>query len=72
MSLRGKDNAAPTVRARKSLRPAISNDKVVMANKVSAKVIPGSRCMEVKNPTSARCWICTPLGLPVEPDVYNT
>ena len=50
----------------------MSNDSVVMANNVSSAVIPSSRCIEVRKLTSALCWICTPLGLPVEPEVYNT
>ena len=50
----------------------MSNDNVVMASKESFAVIPGSRCIEARKLTSARCGICTPLGLPVEPEVYNT
>ena len=35
-------------------------------------VIPGCFCMLSKKFTRLKCLICTPFGLPVDPDVYNT
>src|SRR5579862_8639584 len=63
---------APDVKGRKSSRPAISKDSVVTASSTSVGRIPGSRRMELKKLTTARCWIWTPLGRPVDPEVKMT
>ena len=44
-------------------------DSVVTARKVSSSRSPGSRAIESRKLTNARCGISTPFGLPVEPDV---
>ena len=60
---------APTASGRKISSPAMSNDRVVTARRVSSLVSPGSRAIETRKLTTARWGTDTPLGLPVEPEV---
>ena len=60
---------APVISGRYSSSPAMSNDSVVTATRTSSAPSPGVFCIVARKLTSARCWICTPLGLPVEPEV---
>ena len=50
----------------------MSKDIVVTANKVSRDVIPGHLRIALRKLITGRCSICTPLGLPVEPEVKIT
>ena len=63
---------APTVSGRKNSRAAMSNDGVASDSSVSPASQPGSRCIETRKLTSARCEMSTPLGSPVDPEVYST
>ena len=63
---------APTVSGSISSSNAISNDSVVIAHSVSSARRPGSRAIEARKLTAARCGMRTPLGRPVEPDVKIT
>src|ERR1700678_2281199 len=63
---------APLTSGRYSSKPEMSNDKVVTASNVSSAPIPGCRCMLIRKFTRLRCVIRTPLGLPVDPEVYST
>ena len=61
---------APTLSGRNSSRPAISKETVVTASSTSLALMPGSRAMEVRKFTTARCVTSTPFGCPVDPEVY--
>jgi hypothetical protein len=50
----------------------MSNDSVVSAGTTSPSPSPGRAAMARRKFTTARCGSPTPLGLPVEPDVYST
>ncbi len=63
---------APHSNGRYSSSPAISNDSVVTATRTSSALRPGFSRMLVRKFTRLRCSISTPLGLPVDPDVYST
>ena len=60
---------APTLSGRNTSSAAISNDKVVTESSTSCSTSPGSRRIDVKKLTTARCGICTPLDFPVDPEV---
>src|ERR1041384_2380810 len=60
---------APTVSGNISSNAAMSNDKVVIASKVSLDESPGWRFIEQRKLTTARCGNWTPFGFPVEPEV---
>ena len=47
----------------------MSNDSVVTASRQSASLIGSSRRMDQSRFVSAAWVTCTPLGLPVEPEV---
>jgi hypothetical protein len=63
---------APTIRGRNSSSPAMSKDRVVTDTRMSWSVSPGLCRMEMRKFTTARWGICTPLGRPVDPEVYMT
>jgi hypothetical protein len=58
---------APTISGRNTSSTEMSKAMVVTASSESLWVSPGSAAMLVKKFTTAPCWTCTPLGLPVEP-----
>ncbi len=49
----------------------MSKVTVVTAAITSRPVRPGSRPIEVRKLTIARCGTATPFGVPVEPEVYS-
>ena len=63
---------APTVKGKNSSSTEISKDVVVTATSVSSVLRPGSRAILDKKLTTQLCGTMTPLGRPVEPEVYNT
>jgi len=68
-SLEAITTLAPTLSGRYSSSPAISNDRVVTASRVSRPLIPGCSIIVYRKLTTLACVICTPFGLPVEPEV---
>lgn len=63
---------APLTKGKYSSSPAMSKEKVVTASSRSELEMPSCCCMDARKFTSERCSISTPLGFPVEPDVYRT
>ncbi|VFM95173.1 MAG: hypothetical protein BECKG1743D_GA0114223_100222 [Candidatus Kentron sp. G] len=59
---------APTVNGPKISSPAISNEMVVTASRISSPARPGRRAMAVRKFTREPWVISTPFGLPVEPE----
>ncbi|MFT3764373.1 MAG: hypothetical protein QM820_02450 [Minicystis sp.] len=60
---------APVVSGNHSSRPAMSNERLVTASTQSDASRPGSRAIEARKFTTARCGMATPFGLPVDPEV---
>ncbi len=63
---------APVISGKNISSPEMSNEMVVTDSTRSSGKRPGVCCIETRKFVSARFWISTPLGRPVEPDVYIT
>ena len=64
------DHPHPVTNGKYSSSPAMSKEIVVTASTTSLAVKPGHRIIEYRKLTNPRCSISTPLGVPLEPEVY--
>ncbi len=62
----------PATSGSRSSSTETSKERVLTASRVSPAPKPSSVCIERRKLATAPCRIITPLGRPVEPEVYIT